>query len=505
MKKTLFTLLMITFLATPVQAVHALGAGAIGCGAASVAVGAGSAAASRAIGAEIPVSDRGTRKSLSALESKECILDGLTVVLREALIASITQSIVDWINNGFEGGPTFVTDLSAFLGEVADNTSLDFIHGTELGFLCSPFELEVRLALSVARQPFREHIRCSLGDVTDNIDGFLSGDFSQGGWPAWFRVHTSLQNHPYGAYYLAQGELNTRLDRRQQVELEKLNYGQGFLSKERCSTNHLGESRCEIVTPGAVINEQLNNTLSSGTRQLELADEIDEIIGALIAQLAQQTFTSLDGLRGLSSRSSSSSRRVDQGDRNGNFRDTPASYLEAIADESDSSSVGAGRTILLSDIDTAIDLEEEYQDVLNGIIANLAEAEEKFGALYQCFVDVANVPGGSVGISSTANDGILSVQEGGVTTTQIERYEQDREISTNTIGKLLAARAETRDARSVSDLNDAADSYDAILASGVVHSSADIIFLSEDFEAQKGALEALNNEAHVDLRECRQF
>ncbi len=72
----------------------------------------------------MPVSDAPTEASTGALQTKECVLDGLVVSIREALIAALTQSIINWINNGFEGGPAFVTNLNGFLGTVADQTSL---------------------------------------------------------------------------------------------------------------------------------------------------------------------------------------------------------------------------------------------------------------------------------------------------------------------------------------------------------------------------------------------
>ena len=43
----------------------------------------------------------------SSIWSKELILDGIAWYVIKLAIAQITRSIVNWINSGFEGAPTF--------------------------------------------------------------------------------------------------------------------------------------------------------------------------------------------------------------------------------------------------------------------------------------------------------------------------------------------------------------------------------------------------------------
>lgn len=505
MKRALtFSALALALLFAPAAPAHALGGGILGCGAAEAGSAVTQAAAS-AVGSlhAVPVTDKITNRNTTILKTKECVLDGLGIALAKGMISALTINIVDWINGGFEGSPAFVTDLHGFLGDIADQTSLDFIRGTELGFLCTPFSVDIRLALAVQRQPFRERIRCSLGDVTDNASAFFSGDFSQGGWPAWFRVHTSFKNNPYGAYLLASSELDVRIAGRRSEELQLLSFGDGFFSKGKCrldsssvksknAVNHLGtndpisitpdtttENGClsaggawDIVTPGGQIAAQLENVLGSGVRQLELADEFDEIINALIAQLGQQALTSLDGLRGLSSRSSSSAvaRTNADGTR------TTGSYLEALVAESEDSSLTAARQTLVSDIDSALSLEEEYQDALAGLIANTEAARGEFGSQYACYFTGGSAPG-----TPTA----------GTFETTLAGENAARAVSTETTSRLLAVRAEANGARDSASLNAAADTYDAILSEGTVHSSADIVFINADLDGQTTTLETL--------------
>ena len=62
------------------------------------------------------------------------------------------------------------------------------------------------------------------------------------------------------------------------------------------------KQRCVISTPGKVISEQLNKALGAGQDQLVAADEINEVISALIGQLANQALMGTAGLLGLTPR-----------------------------------------------------------------------------------------------------------------------------------------------------------------------------------------------------------
>lgn len=505
MNRTVITALIVLGFFLPALSAHAVGE----CAAAGVAVGAGAQAASRALGAEVPVGDFFVRKSTGAIESKECILDGLTVLLREALIATITDSIVQWINSGFEGAPAFVTDLRGFLGEVADNTALDFLEGTELGFLCSPFKVEVRLAIATSYQrTFKDRISCSLGDVGGNIEEFFAGNFSQGGgWRTWFKVHLERQNNPYGALAIAQAELEARITSRQNEELKLLEFGGGFFSKRKCaqyqsidvgeigypvinedgsvSTAGSGPQSSqvcvawgEILTPGAQINEQLAKTLGLPLEQLALADEIDEIISALMSQLTQQIFTSLDGLRGLSSRRSASAF-------------DGRSYIERLASESGEAGVTRAQEVLIEDVNGAIELQEAYQDVLTEIIAGYETAEAGFVSVFSC--STASSLASQALTASTSASGARNLGAD---------YQAQKTASEGVVARLVGIRTAVENARSVESLNAAAESYEALLATGAVKTEADIVFLLAERDAQEAVFASYDAEVTAGLARC---
>jgi hypothetical protein len=246
------------------------------------------------------------------LTTKDTVLDAIAFAIAKTIISSLIGSLVNWINSGFRGSPAFVQDLKRNLLEVADRTAGEFIRG--LGgvgsFICSPFQLDIQVALSVEYQRAREEKpdnvdTCTLSGIIDNIEEFYDGTFSSGGWKDWITITQNPEAYtPYGQLLTARTAMRVKLANEQGQTLTEINWGQGFLSGKICEAiqgpNGSSES-CVISKPGQTIADSLNKALGAGQDQLVAADEINEIIGALIGQLASQAITGAAGLLGLSS------------------------------------------------------------------------------------------------------------------------------------------------------------------------------------------------------------
>lgn len=231
-------------------------------------------------------------------------MDLIAITLARTLIESILNSTIDWINNGFEGNPSFVTDPEQFFTNIADGIAGEFIEGSDLNFLCSPFQTQIRLSLrnayssgGIGSDSYR--FQCTLSDVVGNIDAFYD-DFSQGGWDGWFSMTQNRSNNPYGSYVEARIELNSRLREALGLQKEQLSWNSGFLSFAPCERRAPDGVTClergPAQTPGVVIENQLEHVLGTGVRQLELADEFDELVSALIGQLLQRFVFGAQGL-----------------------------------------------------------------------------------------------------------------------------------------------------------------------------------------------------------------
>ncbi len=253
----------------------------------------------------VPTKDRVGNKISFFQLVKEYILDALVYYLNNKVIEELTKSVVNWINSGFEGNPSFAINLDDLVNTIADQVLGDLIQGSDLGFLCAPFKVQIQRALVLQNRrsgQFRKKIQCTLSGVVGNLEKFAEGDFTQGGWTGWLEL-SKKQNNVYGAYIQANEEYHSRLLDKLNQQLKKLDWGNGFLSFERCVLvpvpDEAGggppQQRCEVTTPGAVIEEQLNNNLDSGRQRITVADEVDEILGAALSQLVKQALTA--GLR----------------------------------------------------------------------------------------------------------------------------------------------------------------------------------------------------------------
>ncbi|MBU1957195.1 hypothetical protein KJ680_02205, partial [bacterium] len=260
---------------------------------------------------------------------REYVLNPIAWFIAKTIIRQFTKGIVNWINSGFEGNPTFV-DPDTFLTDVADQASGAFIKQLGLeGILCSPFRLPILASLELSyRTSTLPRFQCTLGAAKENWqrnwDEFMY-DFTNGGWDRWLNVTTQPQNNPYGAYLMAYDELQARRLAAQEKKKTEVSWGSGFVSLQECSGDinqdkmcdtqcgHLEDSddcfnncmaivgwddklssaeKCKLsgeqmqnTTPGKIIQDQLSQTLGTDLRQLELADEFNEIITALIGQI----------------------------------------------------------------------------------------------------------------------------------------------------------------------------------------------------------------------------
>lgn len=242
------------------------------------------------------VANETTAAALSALVEKEYYFDGgLGWAIINMVLEQIVRDLTDWVRGGFREGPAFVTDFDNYLLKTADTAAGEFLLADgPLEFLCSPFKLDITYALRAQYLDRGAYYKpeCSITETFDNIEGFLAGDFYAGGWDAWASLTLNPRNNVYGAIFEAQSELSAAIVGAQQQEVAYLDFGGGFFGVEECDEN----GDCQRVTPGSIIQDGLSNTLNIGNERLTVADEIDELVAALLAHLMSSVFSSGGGL-----------------------------------------------------------------------------------------------------------------------------------------------------------------------------------------------------------------
>lgn len=294
-----------------------------------------------------------TSAAVQSIATKEYVLDGIAWQLVNLTIQEMIKSVTKWVNSGFEGSPAFVTDLEGFLTNIADKVAGDFIWGTPLSFLCSPFKLNIQLALQMQYNQRRNYqAQCTLSGVVKNMEGFLNGNFIGGGWDGWYEMALMPGNNVYSAMLQNEAALSASISNAQGQEIKLLEFGKGFLSRK--------DEQGNIITPGSVIEGQLNSALGLPGQRLVMADEINELVGALFAQLAGAALSGAGGLLGLTESGNGSS---------GDYFNRMTNERTQASTDVSGTSEGAN-----SALRTAITNEEQYRDLQNQIVSLITDA-----------------------------------------------------------------------------------------------------------------------------------
>ncbi len=384
---------------------------------------------------------------------KEFTLDKLAVMVANQLLQKMTASIVNWINTGFEGSPAFLTNPEGFFLDVGDQVTGEFLDKAGvLSSICSPFSFDLRLNIALNQSTYAtKRYTCTLGKIIGNtrnaiatagqnsgitvsgdpngatLGNFIDGDFSQGGWGGYIAYTTEPQNNAFGAYLLAQSDLQARISEKKTAVNTDLNRGQGFLSWQKCTDvtssfqnggaaghgltgiqenqlrNSVGDQTtvitgktqldkptsvsvklspegdatyqdCQTQTPGSVIGGSLQRQLDVPADKLVLVKTISDSIDAMLGALVNQMFTK--GLAALSGNGSSI------GGRN-------QSYLVQLSEEADNlNSAGAQsiRTTSGSASNAIVNIAKNNAAAYQQGIDSLLNSRRDFITAKECFV-----------------------------------------------------------------------------------------------------------------------
>lgn len=274
------------------------------------------------------------------------IVDGIAMNLAQRLVDQTVQATVNWANSGFEDKPAFVTDTKQYFTSIADSAAGQYIEGTRLAGVCSPFQANLRISLAkYYTDTYRtsyNNSQCTLTGVVKNIDKFYN-NFSEGGWGGFISMTQDDNNNPLGAFIKGKIELDKGISEAVKVKEDDLTKGLGFKSKADCleynevitmgggkasttpqydskgiikqgvntfNSNSvkvlkdptLPEGACiresEIKTPGSVIKTQLDKVLPSGLDKLISVEHVEQLISAFSGGLLQRFVFGPKGLIG---------------------------------------------------------------------------------------------------------------------------------------------------------------------------------------------------------------
>jgi hypothetical protein len=218
--------------------------------------------------------------------------DSFAYCLVNRTIAYIADSTKQWIRSGFEGNPAFVDDPSAFFQQVADFQFENFMEDIAGELLCEPFKIEVVNRINRSYNNRNNYLgqsgygRCTI-DSNQNFEAFLRGEYFD--FDIWLEYTQDPANNPLGAYLMAEGELQRRISAQQNSIMIELDWGDGYFSWK-------DEETGRTITPGRMIQSELENRLGLDKNRLILADEFDEVITELVDYLIRVSLNEVLGI-----------------------------------------------------------------------------------------------------------------------------------------------------------------------------------------------------------------
>jgi hypothetical protein len=487
----------------------------------------GSATSAVTLLSSVPVHDTQVISNTTAMKNVQCTWNGIAWQLARTVLHALTGSVVNWINSGFQGSPAFLTNPEGYFTNLGDQLTGEFISDTGvLSGLCSPFSVDVRLALALGQAGQTNPYTCTLSSIINNvqnsnINGFMNGDFSQGGWPAFIAL-SEPQNNEAGAYLQAHSDLLQRIGVKQGMVQQDLLQGNGFLSWPKCTDinnggaigtsyglndaranqlmdtgsvswgsgylrsnpNGNGFQQCTTETPGSIINSSLTKSLGASVDELNLTDNINEVVSALFSQLLTKTLQG--GLFSASQSSSDSSNLGSLTDQliNDQQGQANSSVLQGqVADQVQSSGSAA----------------QQAMDYRNQIVSALAAEQSLYQATNDCIaneLDAATVPS-STASSTQLTPSYLQDQLSSISAAidsinqQISDAQTNLDTASNSVSTYQDAADQIRNASSLSEANDLSNQFSSQLSTISYNGAADPTVAQSDLSSVTAGIAAL--------------
>src|SRR3989338_9069051 len=142
-----------------------------------------------------------------ALLTKEYVLDGLAWTMANVVIDQFGDAMVDWIRNGFDGSPMFLSDPEGFFLDTANQASGAIIDKLDMEWLCDPLG-KLRLNIDFFFPgTYRAKYACTFNDIADTFESYAGRDDISD----WINVNVNVHERnivrAYGSDYRNGGVL----------------------------------------------------------------------------------------------------------------------------------------------------------------------------------------------------------------------------------------------------------------------------------------------------------
>lgn len=303
-------------------------------------------------GIYVPVNDAAVTLNTGYLVYKECVLDGVARKIAENSVSELSAQVARAVTTGRGGSPQFVVNERVELNQQNIIIVSNMVQSAEnTNALCPAFRGNVPRAMALnyvrnmnqASSPFT----CTMPQQPKSYWETLS-------------ALRDPRNNPYGAFRIFDDIRQRTIAENEANQYQRWLRGDGFYDRVDNPNDPLN---ARILTPGYIIARSLEQMTGSGLRQLENANEIDQVVSNLFAGLSTQLVADSRGLTGLAQ----------------SVNGQP-SYLDRMVAQTSASVRTQAANAALAVIAAARQIEVSYRQAKEGIATALSDAIVKLRA-----------------------------------------------------------------------------------------------------------------------------
>jgi hypothetical protein len=241
---------------------------------------------------------------LTYLALKESVLDPIARLLGAQLANQLVNQMFSFVATGNNGAPSFVTNPQQYFGGVAEESTQVFLTDLQNNRPDRMASINNAVRQRIIEENYVDSKRMEQSTFPGGDAGYqayLENQSSCQTGNSWDCYFASLepQNNTWDVYNAERAKLAAGRSADVKLAQDEVLAGAGFHTLKSCIEKDVNANCTEYLnkTPGDTIARQTNEYLTSQLRQIEQADEVDEVISVGISLV--QKFMSSKGLTGL--------------------------------------------------------------------------------------------------------------------------------------------------------------------------------------------------------------
>jgi len=306
-------------------------------------------------GAYVPVNDAAVTINTYQLIYKECVLKELVARQREATTAGMLGNGTRYFTTGRNGEPMWPRDLKKDRLEKSGEAFIRVLQSPMFDSINPAFRDEVKRA---AARGYRSAAYYAADPLVCPYEGDLSKSLAgRGDRTIWesFTAYTNPACVPFTVQLMAEDfAYNEAASDVRDLELELQRNGGIYDAKIKGP-----DGRDLVVTPGSILSSNYQQLLQTGFKQLENANDIGQMVGALFSGITAHVLGDTRGLLGLTQSTGGQ-----------------PSYLDQVARDSAQGLRTVATNAALQILSSARQVESVFNQVIRAILEVLIRAKD---------------------------------------------------------------------------------------------------------------------------------